>query len=158
MESTYSIGEIAKRFGLTPSALRYYESLGLLPEPERSSGRRRYDQAAIDLLSMLRVAQQSGFTLREAGMLLGGLDAQQPPSGEWRELSRTKLAEVEAVIARAEAMRALLTSALDCECLTLEDIDEFRAACVTWAGEHASPVGPPDAATSRTASPPRCSP
>ena len=66
MPGTYSIGEVARRVGLSTSALRYYESVGLLPTPERSSGRRVYDQDALDRLAMIDVAQRAGFTLRDS--------------------------------------------------------------------------------------------
>lgn len=140
MPATYSIGEVAGRVGLSTSALRYYESLGLLPAPERSSGRRRYDQDALDRLAMIDVAQRAGFTLREVGALLDGLQADTAPTEEWRRLAQHKLGEIEQLIARAQAMRALLHTSLQCDCLTLEDIDAFRRANAEWA--HAQPDAP----------------
>ena len=132
MEAPYSIGEVAERVGLSPSALRYYESIGVLPEPERIGGRRRYDQNALDRLAMIDVAQRAGLTLRETAALLDGLEADAVPSAEWRELAQAKLAEVDALIARAHGMRTLLRSGLACDCLALDDIEEFRRACVDW--------------------------
>lgn len=136
MSATYSIGEVASRVGLSASALRYYESLGLLPEPERVSGRRRYDQAALDRLAMIDVAQRAGFTLREVGELLTGLQNDKAPTDQWRALATDKLAEIEQLIGRADAMRALLRTWLDCECLTIEDVDAFRRANEQWAKAH----------------------
>jgi len=130
---TYSIGEVARRVGLSTSALRYYETLGLLPTPERSSGRRRYDQDALDRLAIIDVAQRAGFSLREAKLLLDGLQADTPPTDEWRQLAAHKLEEVEQLLARTEAMRALLQTWLHCDCLTLDDIDAFRQANADWA-------------------------
>lgn len=133
MDTSYSIGEVARRTGLSPSALRYYESIGVLPEPQRASGRRRYDQDALDRLAMVDVAQRAGLTLRETTTLLDGLGADAVPSTEWRELALAKLAEIDALIARARGMRKLLRNGLDCDCLALDDIDEFRTACAAWA-------------------------
>ena len=133
MHASYSIGEVAQRVGLSTSALRYYETLGLLPAPERASGRRRYDQDALDRLAMIDVAQRAGFTLREARILLDGLDADTPPTDEWRQLAQRKLTEIEQLLARTEAMRTLLHTWLDCDCLTLKDIDAFRQANAEWA-------------------------
>jgi MerR family redox-sensitive transcriptional activator SoxR len=130
---THSIGEVARRVGLSTSALRYYETLGLLPTPERSSGRRRYDQDALDRLAIIDVAQRAGFSLREAKLLLDGLQADTPPTDEWRQLAAQKLDEVEQLLARTEAMRALLRSWLHCDCLTLDDTDAFRQANADWA-------------------------
>jgi MerR family redox-sensitive transcriptional activator SoxR len=133
---TYSIGEVARRVGLSTSALRYYETLGLLPTPERTSGRRRYDQDALDRLAMIDVAQRAGFSLREAKLLLDGLQADTPPTDEWRQLAAQKLEELEQLLARTEAMRALLHTWLRCDCLTLHDIDAFRQANADWAHAH----------------------
>lgn len=139
----YPIGEVARRVGLSTSGLRYYESLGLLPTPERASGQRRYGQDALDRLAMIDVAQRAGFTLREVRMLLDGLQADTAPTQEWRELAQHKLAEIEQLIARTEAVRALLHRGLRCDCLSVEDIDAFRRANVEWARalQH-TPEGP----------------
>lgn len=133
MPDTYSIGEVARRVGLSTSALRYYETLGLLPIPERIGGRRRYDQDALDRLAMIDVAQRAGFTLREVRILLDGLQANTAPTQEWRDLAQHKLAEVDQLVARAQAMGTLLHTALQCECLLLEDIDAFRKVNAAWA-------------------------
>lgn len=147
MPATYSIGEVAKQVGLSTSALRYYETLGLLPAPERVSGRRRYDQDALDRLAMIDVAQRAGFTLREARILLDGLQADTPPTNEWRELAQHKLSEIEELLARTAAMRALLHTWLECDCLSLKDIDAFRQANADWAHAHqATATGHPPTA------------
>ena len=124
MESI-SIGEVARRAGVNPSALRYYEGIGMLPLPERANGRRRYDgevlREVLDRLAVVRVAQQAGFTISEIGMLLDGFSEDTPPSERWRVLARKKLPEVEALVARALGMKNLLERGLRCECLRLED-------------------------------------
>ena len=140
MAEAYSIGQVAKRVGLSPSALRYYESRGLLPEPERERGRRRYDQDVFDRLAMIDVAQRAGFTLSEVRLLLDGLDADVPPAAEWRELAQRKLAEIDALLARTAEMRSLIQTSLECECLTLEDIEAFRRANATWARAQRDPA------------------
>jgi MerR family redox-sensitive transcriptional activator SoxR len=119
--------------GLSTSALRYYETLGLLAAPERTSGRRRYDQHALDRLAMIDVAQRAGFSLREVKLLLDGLQADTPPTAEWRELAQHKLADLEQLLARTQAMRRLLHTWLRCDCLTLEDIEAFRRTNAEWA-------------------------
>jgi MerR family redox-sensitive transcriptional activator SoxR len=120
-----SIGEVARRAGVRPSTLRYYESIGLLPRPERENGRRRYDgevlREALDRLAVVRVAQQAGFTISEIRMLLDGFSEDTPPSERWRVLAREKLPEVEALVERALGMKNLLERGLRCECLRLED-------------------------------------
>ena len=124
MESM-SIGEVARSTGVKPSALRYYESVGLLPMPERANGRRRYDGALVrevlNRLAVVRVAQQAGFTISEIGTLLDGFSEDTPPSERWRILAQDKLPEVEAQVERALRMKGLLERGLRCECLRLEE-------------------------------------
>jgi len=120
-----SIGEVARRAGVRPSTLRYYESIELLPTPERKNGRRRYDgevlRKVLDRLAVVRVAQQVGFTISEIRMLLDGFSEDTPPSERWRVLAREKLPEVEALVQRALGMKKLLERGLHCECLRLEE-------------------------------------
>ncbi|MBA3617644.1 MAG: MerR family transcriptional regulator [Rubrobacteraceae bacterium] len=124
MESM-SIGEVARSTGVRPSALRYYEGVGLLPPPKRANGRRRYDgellREVLDRLAVVRVAQQAGFTISEIRMLLDGFSEGTPPSERWRVLAQDKLPEVEALVERALSMKDLLERGLRCECLRLED-------------------------------------
>jgi MerR family redox-sensitive transcriptional activator SoxR len=120
-----SIGEVARSAGVRPSALRYYEGVGLLPPPERENGRRRYDgellREVLDRLAVVRVAQQAGFTISEIRTLLDGFCEDTPPSERWRPLAEEKLPEVEALVERALGMKDLLERGLRCECLRLEE-------------------------------------
>jgi MerR family redox-sensitive transcriptional activator SoxR len=122
-----SIGEVAQWAGVRPSTLRYYEGVGLLPPPERTNGRRRYDgevlREVLDRLAVVRVAQQAGFTISEIRTLLDGFSSDTPPSERWRVLAREKLTEVEALVERAQGMKRLLERGLRCECLRLEDCE-----------------------------------
>ncbi len=124
MESM-SIGEVARNAGVRPSALRYYESVGLLPPPERANGRRRYDgevlSEVLDRLAVVRVAQQAGFTISEIRTLLDGFSEDTPPSERWRLLAEEKLPEVEKLVERALDMKRLLERGMRCECLRFED-------------------------------------
>ncbi len=118
-----SIGEVARRAGVRTSALRYYESVGVLPAPRRVNGRRRYEGEVLDLLAIVRVAQQAGFTVAEIRTLLHGFSADTPPSARWRALATRKLPEVEALVERAQGMKRLLERGLRCDCLRLEDCE-----------------------------------
>ena len=124
MESM-SIGEVARSAGVRPSALRYYEGVGLLPPPERANGRRRYDgellREVLDRLEVVRLAQQAGFTISEIRTLLDGFSEDTPPSERWRLLAQDKLPEVEVLLERALGMKDLLERGLRCECLRLEE-------------------------------------
>jgi DNA-binding transcriptional MerR regulator len=120
-----AIGELARRFGLNPSAIRYYERVGVLPAPARESGQRRYGPDAVRRLEVLEVAKRAGFTLEEARVLIERSDA-GAPSEALRHLATRKLAELDALIARAETTRAWLLAAGDCACPTLEECALFE--------------------------------
>ena len=120
MADALTITAVARRAGLRTSAIRYYESVGLLPAPTRVGGRRRYDADVLPRLTLIAAAQQMGFTIAEIGTLMHGFDAGTPAYARWQALATKKLIEVEALIARAEGMRHLLGEALGCGCLTLD--------------------------------------
>jgi len=69
-----SIGELARRAGVTASALRYYEQLGLLPAPARISGQRRYPESAARLVGVILLYRDAGFTLAGQKALMATRD------------------------------------------------------------------------------------
>lgn len=115
-----NIGEVARRAGLHTSAIRFYESAGLLPRPQRVSGWRRYDSGVVDRLRVIRAARDLGFALDEIRTLLNGFPTNTPPPARWRSLAQKKLPEVEAMIQRATDMKYLLEAGLRCECVSIE--------------------------------------
>lgn len=129
-----SIGEVARRAGVEPSAIRYYESLGLLPEPPRTGGKRRYDASVLDWLSLIALARAAGFTMAEIGELVSGFEPGTPPAKRWQAMATRKLAELEALVARVDRMRGVLQLALKCGCLRLEDCGHLLAAPSTARG------------------------
>ena len=121
IQSRLRIGEVAGRTGLAPSAIRYYEKLGLLPKPARDGGKRLYDVSVLEWLSLIALAREAGFTMAEIKRLMAGFTPGTRPAARWEELATRKLAEIDAMVARAERMRAVLRVALDCGCFRLED-------------------------------------
>jgi MerR family redox-sensitive transcriptional activator SoxR len=121
IEPSLAIGDVARAAGVRPSTIRYYERKGLLPAPPRMSGKRRYDEGILQLLRVIEVSKDAGFSLSEIEHLLHGFDRRTPPSERWRAMAEDKLSDIDALIARAEGMRALLKRGLECGCLTLED-------------------------------------
>jgi len=109
-----SIGEVAERAGVRPSALRYYEQVGLLPPAARVSGHRHYDESVLRRLAVISFAKAAGFTLAQIAELLadGG-------SGR-RAFTERKLAEVDEAIRLAQQRRALLEESLACGCTALD--------------------------------------
>ena len=115
-----TISEVAREAGLRPSAIRYYEDLGILPRPERQSGQRRYDRTAVYQLTVIHRAQQAGFTLDEIRRLFFGFDKHTRASVRWKKLTAAKLAELGAIAKEIEAMQTLLKRLQKCPCDSLE--------------------------------------
>ena len=99
------IGELARASGIAPSAVRYYEQLGLLPAPERTaSGYRSYAGDAVDRLAFVRSAQAGGLTLAEVRQVLGVRDAGEAPCRVVTELIDRRHADVRARITELQAL------------------------------------------------------
>ena len=120
------IGEVAERVGVKTSLLRYYEEVGLLPEPERVSGQRRYDHSVLRRLAVIDVAQRAGMSLDEIRLLVQ--HGTEPISGQLRELAARKLPEIDALIERAERVRSWLETATGCDCQSIDDCALFDDA------------------------------
>jgi MerR family redox-sensitive transcriptional activator SoxR len=119
-DATLTIGQVAQRAGLNVSAIRYYEAQGLVPEPPRLSGQRRYTEETLARLGVIDVAKRAGFSLDDIRTLLTASDAGKPAHTQLQELARRKLPEVEELIARADSVRRWLTTATACGCETLD--------------------------------------
>src|SRR5215204_3741231 len=117
------IGEVAQRAGVKTSLLRYYEEVGLLPEPERVSGQRRYDHSVLRRLAVIDVAQRAGMSLDEIRLLVQ--HGTEPISGQLRELAARKLPEIDALIERAQRVRSWLETATGCNCQSIDDCALF---------------------------------
>src|SRR5436305_5123786 len=103
------IGELASRSGVSPKTIRYYESIGLLPTPERlPSGYRDYDASALDALAFIRAAQAVGLSLGEIRGIVALRDEGQTPCGYVVDLLRSRAAELDRRIAELRALRGEL--------------------------------------------------
>jgi DNA-binding transcriptional MerR regulator len=122
-----TIGEAARRAGVSASSIRYYERIGLLPQPERWHGQRRYDADVLGKLGFIGVAQSAGFKLGEIKALIDGVDGANGMSEQMRSLSSRKLDEVEALLMRTKAMKGWLEAAKECGCATPAECALFPA-------------------------------
>ena len=122
-----TIGEVARSAGVATSTIRYYESIGLLPEPDRLHGQRRYRTDVVGKLAFIGVAQSAGFKLDEIKDLVQGIDGGDGMAGQMRTLSSRKLDEVEALLERTKAMKGWLEVAKQCGCETPEECALFPA-------------------------------
>jgi len=119
--SQLTISEVARQVGLKPSAIRYYEHLGILPRAARVSGQRRYDRTVLYRLAVVQRARQAGFALDEIKALFGGFAESTRADARWRRLADRKLTELSALAERIAIMQALLERlSANCHCKTLE--------------------------------------
>lgn len=134
-----SISEVARRAGVRPSTLRYYEEIGLLMPARRVSGRRHYDESVLEKLAIIQTAQQAGFTLAELRVLLNdilstplsGIASSAPaesPAAEWHTLVQRKLDEMNALLRDIQSIRELLQDIMNCD-------DAMLAECIVLTGQ-----------------------
>jgi MerR family redox-sensitive transcriptional activator SoxR len=115
-----TIGELAARSGVAPSALRYYEQLGLIAAQRTPGNQRRYARPALRRVAFIRVAQEVGLTLDDVGSALAALPSDRTPvKRDWERLSRTWRVRLDARIAELERVRDDLTGCIGCGCLSL---------------------------------------
>jgi MerR family redox-sensitive transcriptional activator SoxR len=138
MNGGMRIGEVAQQAGVRTSLIRYYEGIGLLPEPERVSGQRRYDSAVLRRLVVIDVAQRAGLTLEEIRELVAA--GSEPLSEHLPELAERKLPEIDALIDRAQRVRAWLATATGCGCQTIDECQLFDDSESLPSGKQASAV------------------
>jgi MerR family redox-sensitive transcriptional activator SoxR len=132
-----TISEIANQIGLRPSAIRYYEQIGILPPAQRVSGQRRYDVTALHRLVLIQRARQTGFTLTEIRQLFFGFRAGTPPSVRWQKLKKRKIVELDAMLQHIYSMRELLEQQGNCRCTALEECGKkmFEKQCTNRLSE-----------------------
>jgi MerR family redox-sensitive transcriptional activator SoxR len=116
-----TIGEVARRAGVRPSALRYYEEAGVLPAAERVNGRRQYSEDLVKMVEVARFAQSVGFTLAEIKRLFAGFGGKRDLGAQWRPLAIAKLRELDDVIEKARRMKGAIESGLSCGCIRVQD-------------------------------------
>ena len=120
-----TIGEVARRAGVATSQIRYYESIGLLPEPDRLYGQRRYDTDVLGRLAFTGVAQSAGFRAGRDQGVGRRHRRRRGPGGAHPHALDSKLDEVEALLERTRAMKGWLEVAQQCGCATPEECALF---------------------------------
>lgn len=90
-----SIGQLAAKADVNTSTLRYYESIGLLPSPERKNGQRRYSEKLLDRINFIKIAQQTGFSIQEIAVLIEGFETDDSLSERWEQMAKQKRSELD---------------------------------------------------------------
>lgn len=115
-----TIGELSERSGVAHSALRYYETQGLIGSERTSGNQRRYARSTLRRLAFVRSAQRVGLTLEEIAEALATLPERRAPTkADWSRLSRGWRPRIDTQIERLERLRDKLDSCIGCGCLSL---------------------------------------
>lgn len=136
------IGELARRSGLTDKTIRYYEQVGVLDEPARTSGGYRdYQPDALDRLAFVRAAQAIGLKLGEIREIVGLRDRGQTPCSHVARLLDRRAMEIDESIAALERMRRELRRlARRARSLDPKDCDPGRVCHVIEPGTGIRPA------------------
>ena len=121
MPSELSIGEVATRSGVAPSALRFYEREGLIASTRTDGNQRRYERAVLRRIAFIQAGRAAGIPLAEVNAALARLPANRTPSRrDWERLSNRWRADLDERIATLEALRNRLTTCIGCGCLSID--------------------------------------
>ena len=132
-----TIGELAERSGVAPSAIRYYEDLGLVASRRTTGNQRRYARPTLRRLAFIRTAQRVGLTLDEIEQALATLPSGRTPTkADWTRLSRGWRPRLDAQIRQLERLRDTLDSCIGCGCLSL------RRCALSNPGDEVADRGP----------------
>ncbi|RKN46205.1 redox-sensitive transcriptional activator SoxR [Micromonospora endolithica] len=120
MHEALTIGQLAERSGVAPSALRYYERLGLIRAERTGGNQRRYARGELRRVAFIRISQQVGVSLEEIRAALDSLPASRTPSAEdWARLSRSWRDRLDEKIRLLGKLRDDLDGCIGCGCLSL---------------------------------------
>lgn len=129
-----TIAELAARSGAAPSALRYYECLGLIAASRTAGNQRRYARHMLRRVAFIKAGRQLGLPLREIKLALDKLPSGKAPTrAEWSRAARTWQAGIEARIAELERLSATLGGCIGCGCLSLRRCALYNADDVAAA-------------------------
>ena len=116
-----TIGELAGRSGVSASALRFYETAGLIRSERTSGNQRRYERATLRRIAFIQAGKAAGIPLERIRVALGTLpDDRVPSRRDWGRLSRLWSEDLDRRIATLEALRDRLTTCIGCGCLSID--------------------------------------
>ncbi|MDD7971411.1 redox-sensitive transcriptional activator SoxR [Roseinatronobacter alkalisoli] len=121
MRQGIAIGELAERSGLAVSAIRFYETHGIVQPLRNQGGHRRYGKSDLRRLSFAMIAQQLGFPLAEIARHLTALPADRAPDRQdWEQIATGFRAEIATRIAALQKLSDTLDGCIGCGCLSLD--------------------------------------
>jgi len=149
--SELTIGELAARSGVAPSALRFYETEGLIGSQRTSGNQRRYARAALRRVAFIQAGKAAGIPLSRIGAALATLpDHRTPSRRDWERLSRRWRDDLDRRIGTLQALRGRLSTCIGCGCLSIDKCDLLNPddeAAELGAGAHYLTAESPQSAT-----------
>ena len=146
-----TIGELAERCGVTPSALRFYQARGLIDAERTVGGQRRYPRSAVRRVAFIRAAQRVGLSLEQITAAIATLPAGRTPTqADWARLSRGWRPDLDRRIDALVRLRDRLDGCIGCGCLSLrscalynpDDVAAARGAGPRYLlGDDPAPTG-----------------
>ena len=122
-----TIGELATRAGVATSALRFYETKGLIESTRTDGNQRRYPRATLRRVALIRAGQEVGLSLAELAEALAHLPHDRVPTkADWTRLSKSWRQRLDAQILEMMALRDELTDCIGCGCLSLKSCAIFN--------------------------------
>ena len=119
--SGLTIGDLSARTGLAVSAIRFYETHGIVHPLRNAGGHRRYDKADLRRLSFAMIAQRLGFSLADIAAHMAHLPTHKAPrKADWTRISTTMRTDIETRITQLETLRDKLDGCIGCGCLSLD--------------------------------------
>jgi MerR family transcriptional regulator, redox-sensitive transcriptional activator SoxR len=116
-----SIGDVSMRSGVASSALRFYETQGLISSRRTSGNQRRYERAVLRRIALIQAGRAAGIPLERVRSALETLPADRAPTRQdWERLSRSWRDDLDTQIATLAAIRNRLTTCIGCGCLSID--------------------------------------
>jgi MerR family redox-sensitive transcriptional activator SoxR len=136
---TLSVGEVARRSGVSVSTLHFYEARGLIASSRTEGNQRRYPRDVLRRVAFIRVAQRVGVALADIAAALETLPTSRTPDREdWARLSTAWRAELDERIAQLKKLRDTLDDCIGCGCLSI-DRCRLRNPCDKLAAKGSGP-------------------
>ena len=141
MPDHLTIGELSRRSGVAPSALRFYESVGLIAAERTTGNQRRYPRHMLRRVAFIRAAQRVGLSLDEISDALTSLpNGRTPTKADWTRVSRSWTERLDRQIADLQRLKGRLTSCVGCGCLSMrtcllsnpDDVQGERGVGPAW--------------------------
>jgi MerR family redox-sensitive transcriptional activator SoxR len=116
-----TIGQLSERSGVAPSALRFYETKGLIASIRTNGNQRRYQSAMLRRIALIQVAQSIGFTLEEITEELSNLPMNQTATKrDWERVAKKWQGQLDSKMAQIRSLQENLTGCIGCGCLSMQ--------------------------------------